>query len=424
MDIFKKIYIPIFITYIFVIIYITYIDKFLGIVTLLIVSLYFYISFKSPEVCSDITQAKDRSKNTLDEETEDVLRNIVSVLNTNNDKFEIERTFKFSNIYSDLCRKTMHCIIKRQALLFPCQIIFIIFSLYRCHYLLKNNTIDVGHVISILLVLLFLSNALERITNSSKSVIIKHGMIKESLTVFDKNPMEEQNNSICDNIDTNDHISVRNVEYKYLYNQKNTLTDINISIKKGDILLVTGRIGTGKTTLIKLLMRYRTPTKGCLYLYGKPYSSIPLKEFREKISFIPQSCLLFNRSIYENIVYGCKEEYSIDEIENFIKKLELQEIFESFENGLNNNVGKNGSKLSGGQRQVVWILRTLLQDPEIIILDEPTASIDETTKKHIYSLLELMYKNRTIIMISHDEALLNRASRVIHLKNGIISERS
>jgi ABC-type multidrug transport system fused ATPase/permease subunit len=246
---------------------------------------------------------------------------------------------------------------------------------------------------------------------------MKHGMIKESMTVFERSDTNRDNNeSVCEE-STTSQLVLQDVSFTYKKEGRGILKNINLSINKGEKVLIAGKIGSGKSTLIKLLMRYKNPTKGCLFIDGKSYFDIPINDLRKKISFIPQSTSLFNRTIYDNIVYGSEGQYDLEEIKHMIDMLILDGIFED---GLMINVGKNGSKLSGGQRQIVLILRTFLQDPEILILDEPTASIDESTKELIYLLLEKLMSKRTIIMATHDKKIINAASRVITLRDGEI----
>jgi ABC-type bacteriocin/lantibiotic exporter with double-glycine peptidase domain len=115
-------------------------------------------------------------------------------------------------------------------------------------------------------------------------------------------------------------------------------------------------------------------------------------------------------------VYGSEAiGITIDQVEELIRNLGLESMFDNLEQGLMSLAGKNGSKLSGGQRQVVWILRVLLQEPEILLLDEPTASIDVETKDTIYALLSKLMHDRTVVMVTHDEYLLQHCDRVIEL---------
>jgi len=157
-------------------------------------------------------------------------------------------------------------------------------------------------------------------------------------------------------------------------------------------------------------MRYQQPNSGTIYLQGIPIQNMDVTDLRRRIGFIPQNPVLFNRTLYDNIVYGSShvsKEYVLD----LIKNLGLEHIFDM--SRLDDKVGKHGSKLSGGQRQVVWILRILIQNPEVILMDEPTASIDNQTKEFIYDLFKVVMQNRTVIIVSHDLKMSALCDKVI-----------
>ena len=190
---------------------------------------------------------------------------------------------------------------------------------------------------------------------------------------------------------------------------------MTLDIMRNQKVLVMGRIGRGKSTLLKLIMKYDTPQSGQLYFEGKAYNDIDETYMRSKIGYVPQYPQLFNRTIFENITYGTSGT-SKEYVHSLLVDLELEHMFDSFTDGLDMVVGKGGSKLSGGQSQVVWILRVMLQDPEILLLDEPTASIDDTTKNVVRGLLVGMMKHdRTVVMVSHDEYLVAHVDRLIKL---------
>jgi ABC-type bacteriocin/lantibiotic exporter with double-glycine peptidase domain len=118
-------------------------------------------------------------------------------------------------------------------------------------------------------------------------------------------------------------------------------------------------------------------------------------------------------------MYG-NTSYSRKDVENILEQFDIKQDFMKFDSGLDTIIGKNGSKISGGQRQLVWCLRVLLSNPDIIILDEPTASIDEKTKDILHRMLNTMMKNKTVIMVTHDDYLMKLATRTIYMRQGVI----
>jgi ABC-type multidrug transport system fused ATPase/permease subunit len=136
------------------------------------------------------------------------------------------------------------------------------------------------------------------------------------------------------------------------------------------------------------------------------------------MALVPQVPVLFDRSIYENIVYGIHPRPSEERVLALIREVGIDKILLSHGDGIHRRVGKNGSMLSGGQRQIVWILRALLQDPQVLLLDEPTAAIDPQTKQTVQSLLERASIGRTVLMVTHDEFLMSRATRLLRMHAG------
>jgi ABC-type bacteriocin/lantibiotic exporter with double-glycine peptidase domain len=167
------------------------------------------------------------------------------------------------------------------------------------------------------------------------------------------------------------------------------------------------------------LIKLNNPTDGTIFLNGISYSDISLKDIRKKIGYVPQQPVLFNRSILDNIKYS-NINISNETIMSLLHELNLIEAFSNLENGLDTKIGKNGSKISGGQRQLIWSLRILLHDPEILILDEPTASLDEKTKSLLIRLYDHFMGDKTIIMVTHDQTLMKYARRTIVLDSGRI----
>jgi ABC-type dipeptide/oligopeptide/nickel transport system ATPase component len=186
--------------------------------------------------------------------------------------------------------------------------------------------------------------------------------------------------------------------------------------------LIVGEIGSGKSTIISLLLKYQTPQRGEIFLQGIPYSSIPTEELRQRIIYIPQTPILLNRTVYDNIVYGIPANISKEKVEALIHDTKLSRFLSNLPKGLDTSVGVHGNHLSGGQRQIVWILKAILMNPEIIIMDEPTAAVDDETKSIIHYLLKNIVRGKTVIMITHDPYLLKFANRIITLKDGKVMD--
>lgn len=162
-------------------------------------------------------------------------------------------------------------------------------------------------------------------------------------------------------------------------------------------------------------MKYKLPLDGAIFYNKRPYSDISVEELRTIIGYVPQTPVLFNRTIYENITYN-NPSITESQVIELMKQLDIEDMIYKFPEGLQTNVGSGGSKLSGGQRQIIWIMRIILQNPEVVILDEPTSALDDDTKPIIQRMLEKIIKDKTIIMITHDKYLYKFADSIIELK--------
>ena len=139
---------------------------------------------------------------------------------------------------------------------------------------------------------------------------------------------------------------------------------------------------------------------------------------RSIINYIPQHPKLFNRTLFHNIVYGVERKLKEKDIYDILDKLNVPATTNYFKKNLHVRVGKNGSNLSGGQRQIVWLIRAILKNSKVIILDEPTASLDSKSKIQIIKFIKEYSKDRIIILITHDNELLKYLNRVVKIKDG------
>jgi ABC-type bacteriocin/lantibiotic exporter with double-glycine peptidase domain len=332
----------------------------------------------------------------------------------------------YLNTYYDEYKKygilSIKCTVKYKFVLMPILLLSLLAFIVIGYQLCMKNKIKIEQFTVMIIIYLYVFNSIIKTTDDFRDAAFRQGALTEDMNIFKSMPSANINSTPY-NVDPN--ISKRYLYFdkvNYYYedqpqHRKYILKDFTLEIKKGEKLLIVGQIGSGKTTILKLLMRYKTPMSGHIYYRGTPFEIIPREEIRHKIGYIPQNPILLNRTLYENIVYGSdagsRSKPSKQDIINMIKYLKLEHIFS--EDRLDHMVGKHGSKLSGGQRQVVWILRVLVQDPEILLMDEPTASIDKETKTFIDRLFKLVMQNRTVIIVSHDEYMSKIVDRTISL---------
>tara|TARA_Y100001970_G_C14226423_1_gene855961 strand:- start:1071 stop:2876 length:1806 start_codon:yes stop_codon:yes gene_type:complete len=220
----------------------------------------------------------------------------------------------------------------------------------------------------------------------------------------------------------NSSILFENVEFKYEENENNVLKDINIEIKKGKTVAIVGKSGSGKTTLSDLIPRFYDPTQGSISIDQHNIKKYSLKSLRNLIGIVTQNIILFNDTIKNNILYG-RDNASQKELSNALKSANIEDLVFNLKDGLNTIIGENGIKLSGGEKQRLSIARALIKNPEILILDEATASLDSESEKKVHRAIDNIIKNRTVIIIAHRLSTIVNADKILVMDKGRIVEQ-
>jgi len=216
------------------------------------------------------------------------------------------------------------------------------------------------------------------------------------------------------------NVEFRNITFGYKAYQP-VLENINLSVKKGEMIGLVGSSGTGKSTMINLLMRLYDPDEGSILIDGVPLTKISKDCLHRQIGVVLQETYLFSGTILENIRYA-KPEASRLEVIRAAKIANAHDFIAKFPNGYDTYVGENGYRLSGGERQRIAIARAILHDPQIIILDEATSNLDTETEYQIQEALERLTKGRTTFAIAHRLSTLRKADRIVVLDNHRIAE--
>lgn len=206
----------------------------------------------------------------------------------------------------------------------------------------------------------------------------------------------------------------------FSYGEKQILKDISFSLKKGERLGIVGPTGVGKTSLIGLLLRFYEPEKGRVLIDGKDIKDYKIETIRAHIGFVPQDPILFNDTIKRNI--SLSDDPDMEMVKKAAEIAGIKEFIESLPDGYETIAGERGMSFSGGQKQLICVARALYRNPEIIILDEATASLDSHSEKVLQEAMERIMKGRTVLVIAHRLSTLRSVNRIIVLKEGSISE--
>jgi len=216
------------------------------------------------------------------------------------------------------------------------------------------------------------------------------------------------------------NISFKNIIYNYSDKNIAALDNINLEINAGETIAVVGPSGSGKSTLVNLILRFFDPHKGDVYIDDKNLKKIKTSSLRKNIAIVSQDTLLFHGTVSENIAFGNLDCKQID-IENAAKEAEAHNFIRSLPDSYKTIVGENGANLSGGERQRIAIARAILRDPSILILDEPTSSLDAEAEDKIKQTLVNIAKDRTTIIIAHRLSTITNANKIVLLDQGKIS---
>ncbi|MFQ5943907.1 MAG: ABC transporter ATP-binding protein [Anaerolineales bacterium] len=199
------------------------------------------------------------------------------------------------------------------------------------------------------------------------------------------------------------------------------LEDFSLTIKPGEDLALVGHTGAGKSSIVKLVTRFYEFQGGQISIDGHDIRSLDLRDYRRQIGLVPQNPFLFSGTVLENIRYA-RPEVSEYEIEELARRIGSGEWMDALPDGLNSEVGERGKRLSMGQRQLVSLMRVLVQRPAIFVLDEATASVDPFTESQIQQALQLILADTTSILIAHRLSTVRASDRIIVLRQGSIIE--
>jgi len=218
-------------------------------------------------------------------------------------------------------------------------------------------------------------------------------------------------------------INLTNLSFSYPIRKEFSLSKISMTVKKGDFIGIIGETGSGKSTLVNLLTGLLKPSEGKVEV-DKLNINSNLEDWYKKIGYVPQSVYLTDDTIKKNIAFGLRES-NIDNtlVKQAVEKASLGELIKNLSEGLETIVGEKGIRLSGGQQQRIGIARALYRDPEILILDEATSSLDQQTEKKIIESIQLLKRKKTLIIITHRLSTVKGCDKIFFVDKGKITKQ-
>ena len=385
----------------------------IAITILLILCIGAFFIFKQINTC--YVYAKDRILyfTELSKKFHDKLSNLFSVYVSGLKDYEVKDGKKINNIAQEKHKKIMECItLVRYYSTITNSIVFI-FIILAVNKLYKDNIFNKEISSQMILTTLnFMGNFYWLMVNFS-NIVEDYGILYDNEKFLESIESKIKESNI-EFIPGSGLIEFKNVSFGYT-NKKIIFNNFNLTINPYEKIAFIGPSGSGKSTLIKLLLGFYPLKSGKIYIDEQDISKLSLDSLRKNITFITQNTKLFDKSIYYNINYGNNKQKH--EIDNFINSIGINNIFNNLPNGLYTKAGINGDELSGGQKQIVHILRGFLNNNNIVILDEPTSSIDVYHKNIIKNLIKQLSKGKTLILITHEEDMLDLVDKSYNLQS-------
>jgi len=258
------------------------------------------------------------------------------------------------------------------------------------------------------------------LVNINKPLQIAIAAAESVFELLDEVEEKNQGNKSLKN--TKGAIKFNNVSFGYSA-ESMVLNNINLDIKSGETIALVGSTGSGKTTIIQLIARFYSPSKGSITIDGVDINELEIDSLRSQISFVDQSVRLFNDTVKGNIALGQLNSMSDKQIKHAAEVANATDFISKMDGQFNAHIGEDGTKLSGGQRQRLAIARAVAKDSPILILDEATSALDSATEKQVQAAIDEMQKDRTTIIIAHRLSTIKKADRIIVLKAGNIIEQ-
>ena len=282
---------------------------------------------------------------------------------------------------------------------------------FTCVYFMINNKITIGIMLIIISYFDSLFSASENIMDASQSIKDQNISVNRIKEILEYNTIKEKNLKEIKNV--KGMIEFKNVDFSY--SNEKLLENLNFAIRPNRITAITGTNGTGKTTIVDLILRLHSPTKGKILLDNINVKEIDKNSYLKEISVLNQESYLFNLSIRENF----------NLVENDIKKQEemckltgIDKFIKTLPKGYDTIIDENSHNISGGQKRLLSLTRTLLKDAKILIFDEATSSLDTDKIQNVINVLNELKKNHTVIVITHKEEIENIADEVITINDG------
>jgi ABC-type multidrug transport system fused ATPase/permease subunit len=380
--------------------------------------------------CSDVSTERDVVLNTINETIDDTLRNMPAVYASMRKERMLDDVKSQEENFRRLYIATTTCSIKTKLVIVPTLVTLIGFCLWRCRALVISDKMSTGTFVSVFLVIIYLMSSMMRVTMYGKAMVHNWGVVNSSSDLFRQcsNPVQTAGSSTdtrgaieqrarttnmttsATDMTTNMTTSATDMTKRtksvvdmggafgmsHVWYGDGVLRDFSFQVEEGERVALVGPVGCGKSTTLRLIMRLSEPDAGVVYVKGRAYADLTVSEVRAQFGYVPQSPVLFDLTVLDNIRFG-NEDATERDVWEAAERIGAVDKLRSI--GLHTPVGKSGTRLSGGQRQLVWMLRVMLARPYVVVLDEPTSALDDDSKALVLALIDTI---GTALVVTHD----------------------
>ena len=405
--------------------YILYLNPLIGAMTLIVFVLFFILYYYILLDTKNTSEHRENEEKQLMTNIDDVLSNSISIICSKKINDEKEFLTNKHTIYDNSHETQLWSSSTGGYAMSIIITMILIFYVYVILRLYKNHKIDSNSTIKVIIIMLFFVRYIKTSSQGSIRVIAEYGKLAENELDIRKLLVDKAEvTGHKKNIPITGDIEFRNVSFKYTpttapaEDHPKTLDNVSFKIKPLDRVAIIGTNGSGKSTIIKLLSGFFKPTEGKILFNGEDSSNIDREYLRSKLSIVSQKVVLFNRSVLDNICYATNTPK--EEVVKILDRLKIMNVFKKLPQGLDTMAGARGEKLSGGQRQIIYLLRSYLSNKPITIMDEPTAAVDTFHKKYVIQMMNEMSKKTTMIVVTHDSDFAATFPMKIYIEGGRI----
>ena len=355
---------------------------------------------------------------------EETMQSIQTVKAYTNEWYELKRYVKNLNEAVRVSLRAAH--VRGLFASFVILVMFgaLFFIMWKAAQMVQAGDLPKGGLVDFVVFTGIIGGAIASLGNFYTAIVSAVGATERILEILDMDgELEVDVERRASSLKLHGEVEYRNVHFSYPTRKDiQVLKDVNFVIEPGKKIALVGASGSGKSTIVQLLLRFYDLDDGHIFVDGKEIAEYNILDYRQEMAIVPQEVLLFGGTIKENILYG-KPDASSEEVEEAAKMANAWEFINGFPEGLETIVGERGVKLSGGQRQRIAIARAILKDPAILLLDEATSSLDAESEKVVQDALNQLMEGRTSIIIAHRLSTIRDVDQIYVIEDGRIVEQ-